>query len=106
MYILEKGYWTMTDLKTKAMKAAYDEAVKHDRKIVYPNELDDLLRDIMNSVELAARNSKGVKMPLLYTEDQFVFGELERDRGIFMEGNPLIVAKKLFIERYYYTKGE
>lgn len=91
MYILEKGYWTMTDLKTKAMKAAYEEAKKHDRKIVYPDEIDDVVSEICKSVTIAANHSNGIKMPSIYMG--------ESKKKIVMEGCVLIEAKKLLVKR-------
>lgn len=90
MYILEKGYWTMTDLKTKAMRAAYDEAEKHDRNIVYPDEIDSALDTIMNDAVFAAHSSNGVKMPKIYRSNN----------EICMEYNILMRAEKLPVERH------
>lgn len=90
MYILEKGYWTMTDLKTKAMKAAYDEIIKHNRKIVHPAEIDSTLDTIMNDAVFAAHSSNGVKIPKIY----------RFKNEIRMNGNILIRAEMLYVERY------
>lgn len=90
MYILEKGYWTLTDLKTKAMRAAYEEAKKHDRKIVYPDEVVNALKKIMDDAVFAAAGSGGVKMPQIY----------RLNNEIRMEDNMLIRAEKLPVERH------